>query len=113
MGRVGDGMPDGVFHATSEKPLLQPNGLPSAEAFLLWTSLKDQPVHQDDEVILRFAKEIAIKFIELGRISPDTFGEHFRRIFWSLKSTVVDARMPELGEKIEAEGEAEEGVGTT
>jgi len=103
----------GYFMQPQKSLCSSPNGLPSAEAFLLWTSLKDQPVHQDDEVILRFAKEIAIKFIELGRISPDTFGEHFRRIFWSLKSTVVDARMPELGEKIEAEGEAEEGVGTT
>lgn len=61
------------------------------------------PVQQDDEIILRFAKEIAIKFIELGRISPDTFGEHFRRIFWSLKNTVVDARMPELEEKFPGE----------
>ncbi len=103
----------GYFMQPQKSLCSNPNGLPSAKAFLLWTSLKDQPVHQDDEVILRFAKEIAIKFIELGRISPDTFGEHFRRIFWSLKSTVVDARMPELGEKIEAEGEAEEGVGTT
>ena len=56
-------------------------------------------MQQDDEIILRFAKEIAIKFIELGRISPDNFGEHFRSIFWSLKNTVVDARLPELEER--------------
>jgi hypothetical protein len=63
-------------------------------------------VQQDDEIVLRFAKEIAIKFIELGRISPDNFREHFRSIFWSLKSTVVDARLPELGEKSVGEDEA-------
>lgn len=63
-------------------------------------------MQQDDEIILRFAKEIAIKFIELGRISPDTFGEHFRRIFWSLKDTVVDARIPELQEKFPGEEDA-------
>jgi hypothetical protein len=68
--------------------------------------LKDHPVQQDDEIILRFAKEIAIKFIELGRISPDTFGEHFRSIFWSLKNTIVDARLPEIHEKFLGEDDA-------
>jgi hypothetical protein len=63
-------------------------------------------VQQDDEIILRFAKEIAIKFIELGRISPDSFREHFRSIFWSLKNTVVDARLPELDEKSVGEDES-------
>ena len=64
-------------------------------------------MQQDDEIILRFAKEIAIKFIELGRISPDTFGEHFRRIFWSLKKTVIDARLPELDEKLPGQDDSE------
>lgn len=53
-------------------------------------------MHQDDEKILRLAKEIIIKFIELGRISPTNFEDHFRSIFWALKNTVVDAQLPDL-----------------
>jgi len=53
-------------------------------------------MHPDDEKILRLAKEVVIKFIELGRISPTNFEEHFRGIFWALKNTVVDARIAEL-----------------
>jgi hypothetical protein len=53
-------------------------------------------MHPDDEKILRLAKEVIIKFIELGRISPTNFEEHFRSIFWTLKNTVVDARIAEL-----------------
>ncbi len=53
-------------------------------------------MHPDDEKILRLAKEIVVKFIELGRVSPSNFDENFRRVFWTLKNTVVDARIPEL-----------------
>lgn len=53
-------------------------------------------MRQDDEIILRYAKEIIIKFIEMGRISPGNFGDHFRTIYWSLKKTVVDASVPSL-----------------
>ncbi|KAB1442717.1 hypothetical protein [Pseudodesulfovibrio senegalensis] len=30
---------------------------------------------------LQVAKEVVIKFIEVGRISPSNFGEHFRTIY--------------------------------
>ncbi|MGA7876859.1 MAG: hypothetical protein WCA08_14455 [Desulfoferrobacter sp.] len=53
-------------------------------------------MHPDDEKILRLAKEVIIKFIELGRISPNNFEEHFRSIFWALKNTIVDARITDL-----------------
>lgn len=49
----------------------------------------------DDEKILRIAKEIVVKFIELGRVSPGNFDERFRSIFWTLKNTVVDASLPQ------------------
>jgi hypothetical protein len=49
----------------------------------------------DDEKILRIAKEIVVKFIELGRVSPNNFDERFRSIFWTLKNTVVDASLPQ------------------
>jgi hypothetical protein len=56
-------------------------------------------VEHDEEIILRYAKEIIIKFIELGRISPSSFGDHFRSIYWSLKKTLVEARLPALDDK--------------
>lgn len=34
-----------------------------------------------DEHILRTAKEIVVKFIEVGRVSPTTFDESFKSIF--------------------------------
>jgi len=41
-----------------------------------------------DEAILKIAKEITVKFIEVGRISPATFDEAFRTIYQSIKATV-------------------------
>jgi len=52
----------------------------------------------DDEKILRLAKEIIIKFIELGRVSPSNFEAHFKSVFWALKKTVIDAQLPDLGD---------------
>jgi hypothetical protein len=59
---------------------------------------RGNPVQPDEEIILRYAKEISIKFIELGRISPGNFGDQFRNIYWSIKNTIVDARLPKLDE---------------
>ncbi len=53
----------------------------------------------DDEVLLRMAKEIIVKFIELGRVSPDNFDENFRAVYWTLKDTLVNARLSDLGER--------------
>ena len=50
----------------------------------------------DDEKILKMTKEILVKFIELGRVSPANFEEHFRSVFWTLKNTVVSAQVPGL-----------------
>lgn len=41
-----------------------------------------------DEQILRVAKEIVVKFIETGRVSPVTFAENFENIYNSVNSTV-------------------------
>ena len=43
-----------------------------------------------DEQILRAAKEIAVKFIEMGRLSPNAFPEFFREIYRSIKETVKE-----------------------
>jgi hypothetical protein len=53
-------------------------------------------MHADDEKILKVAKEILVKFIELGRVSPTNFDEHFRSVFWTLKNTVVNSQFSEL-----------------
>ena len=41
-----------------------------------------------DEVILKVSKEIAIKFIEVGRLTPVTFETGFPKIFAIIKETV-------------------------
>lgn len=41
-----------------------------------------------NESILKVSKEVAIKFIEMGRITPATFDETFKGIFTTVKNTV-------------------------
>ncbi len=41
-----------------------------------------------DEQILRAAKEIVVKFIETGRVSPTTFPETFRTIYLAIEEMV-------------------------
>ena len=53
-------------------------------------------MNADDEKILKMAKEILVKFIEMGRVSPANFDEHFRSVFWSLKNTAVNAQLSSL-----------------
>ncbi|MDI6789694.1 MAG: hypothetical protein QME44_03285 [Thermodesulfobacteriota bacterium] len=50
---------------------------------------KYEKLTADDEVILRAAKEIVIKFIETGRVSPTSFEENFQKIYSSIKNTVL------------------------
>jgi hypothetical protein len=42
----------------------------------------------NEESILKVSKEVAIKFIEMGRITPSTFDETFRKIHSTIKETV-------------------------
>ena len=44
-----------------------------------------------DEQILRTAKEIVVKFIEGGRISPTGFSETFRNVYKTVDETVKEA----------------------
>jgi len=44
-----------------------------------------------DEQILRAAKEIVVKFIEGGRISPSGFQEAFQNIYQVVEKTTKDA----------------------
>ena len=41
-----------------------------------------------DETLLKVAKEIVIKFIEVGRLTPTTFEQTFDNIYKTIKETV-------------------------
>ncbi len=46
----------------------------------------EKPV--SDEAILKVAKEIVVKFIEIGRLSPPNFSETFESVYKSIRDTV-------------------------
>jgi hypothetical protein len=46
----------------------------------------DRPV--SDEAVLKVAKEIVVKFIEIGRLSPANFPETFESVYRAVKDTV-------------------------
>ena len=41
-----------------------------------------------DELVLKTAKEIVVKFIEVGNISPTSFHDHFRNIYKTVETSV-------------------------
>ena len=43
---------------------------------------------KDEERILAVTKEILVKFIEIGRVSPTQFEGVFQNVFQTVKSTV-------------------------
>ena len=56
-----------------------------------------------DEQILRTAKEIVVKFIETGRVSPTGFPEAFRSIYRTIADTVKNTP-PTTAEKTDSQG---------
>ena len=42
----------------------------------------------DEEKILKIAKEVVVKFIEIGRVSPTQFEGVFQSVFRTIKSSV-------------------------
>lgn len=53
-----------------------------------------------DELILKTAKEIVVKFIEVGNISPTSFHDHFRNIYKTIEKSVLEtAHTAEPGKK--------------
>ncbi|MBU4414021.1 MAG: hypothetical protein KJ976_02790 [Proteobacteria bacterium] len=53
-----------------------------------------------DEQILKSAKEIVVKFIEAGRLSPTGFDKMFKNIYYTIEGAVKSSR-----ETPEEEGE--------
>ena len=47
-----------------------------------------------DEQILKTSKEIVVKFIEAGRVSPTGFPEIFQTIYQTVQQTVKNALPP-------------------
>ena len=47
-----------------------------------------------DEQILRAAKEIVVKFIENGRLSPTGFSDMFKNIYRTVEETVKGTPAP-------------------
>ncbi|MBT8341683.1 MAG: hypothetical protein HKP58_02955 [Desulfatitalea sp.] len=41
-----------------------------------------------NDQILKASKEIAVKFIEVGRLSPNNFAENFKSIYDAIEATV-------------------------
>ena len=57
-----------------------------------------------DEQILRAAKEIVVKFIEAGRVSPSGFHETFKDIYNTVEKTTKES-MSQPGKESETEPE--------
>lgn len=56
-----------------------------------------------DEQILRASKEIVVKFIETGRVSPTAFPELFQTIYRTVEETVKGPPPPDSEEGNPAE----------
>jgi hypothetical protein len=48
-----------------------------------------------DEQVLKVTKEMVAKFIEVGRISPASFDETFKKVYKSVKEAVLDHSIEE------------------
>ena len=57
-----------------------------------------------DEQILRAAKEIVVKFIEAGRVSPSGFHETFKDIYHTVEKTTRES-MKQSAQEVGAEPE--------
>lgn len=47
-----------------------------------------QPRPVSEDTILKVAKEVVVKFIEVGRLSPANFDETFRDIYRAVRDSV-------------------------
>jgi len=50
-----------------------------------------------EQQALQVTKEIMVKFIEVGRISPTNFSEHFANIYTEVLRTVLETSTTEAG----------------
>lgn len=50
------------------------------------TQSTEKPV--PEEAIIKVAKEVAIKFIEVGRLTPTNFNEIFKELYTGIRATI-------------------------
>lgn len=48
------------------------------------------PVTPREELLLKAAKEIVVKFIEVGRVSPGSFAETFNMVIDTLRQSLKE-----------------------
>ena len=48
------------------------------------------PLTPREELILKAAKEIVVKFIEVGRVSPASFADTFNQVIDTLRQSLKD-----------------------
>jgi hypothetical protein len=48
-------------------------------------------MRQEDELALKVTKEIVVKFIEMGRISMNSFDEVFRQVHKTVRDSLKDS----------------------
>jgi hypothetical protein len=48
------------------------------------------PLSPRDELLLKAAKEIVVKFIEVGRVSPASFNDTFTMVIDTLRQSLKD-----------------------
>jgi len=61
-----------------------------------------------DKQALQVAKEVVIKFIEVGRISPNNFGQNFDVIYKDVMRTINGETVGDGSRELELEERAED-----
>lgn len=77
------------FRAAEALTIPQPQGIPTMPAP---DSPEKKPAAEttvSEETLLKLSKEIAVKFIEVGRITPANFPEAFKSIHAAIKASVA------------------------
>ena len=50
-------------------------------------------MRKEDELVMKVTKEIVIKFIEIGRLSVNSFDEVFKQIHTTVHEAMVDTAL--------------------
>ena len=74
--------------SVSVKPISRPGRF-----FLL--TFRGATMDKTEQQALQVTKEIMVKFIEVGRISPTNFSEHFANIYTEVLRTVLETSTTE------------------
>jgi hypothetical protein len=51
----------------------------------------ERTMKPEDELALKVAKEIVIKFIEVGKVSVSSFDEVFRQVYGSVRDALAES----------------------